>query len=235
MSTSVSVSDASPEEAAAAGAVAGGLGHEATPALEFACDVAEPQARWLETFWFTTLHRKHADVVASLQELLDGQRRVLVRSKADADAESFAATWQKAVATALKKVEMEDLGAMNAADLWETIPDTDDSGRGKCDLAALEKELQVRGRPDAAATSCTLPHARYTVPRRPAATHVQVKAVFCIGTAEAHGPKAHDHVFLVGAKPKLAKKCFKLRNLLSHYHWRLSGRDVAFESMTSKR
>jgi hypothetical protein len=36
------------------------------------------------------------------------------------------------------------------------------------------------------------------------------------------------HVFLVGDSKKLEKKCFVLRNLLSHYHWRLSGRDVSF-------
>jgi hypothetical protein len=36
------------------------------------------------------------------------------------------------------------------------------------------------------------------------------------------------HVFLVGESKKLEKKCFVLRNLLSHYHWRLSGRDVSF-------
>ena len=33
---------------------------------------------------------------------------------------------------------------------------------------------------------------------------------------------------------KLQKKTFVLRNLLSHYHWRLSGRDVAFEQMVAK-
>jgi hypothetical protein len=31
------------------------------------------------------------------------------------------------------------------------------------------------------------------------------------------------HVFLVGNPKKLEKKCFVLRNILSHYHWRLSG------------
>jgi hypothetical protein len=31
------------------------------------------------------------------------------------------------------------------------------------------------------------------------------------------------HVFLVGNAKKLEKKCFILRNILSHYHWRLSG------------
>jgi len=36
------------------------------------------------------------------------------------------------------------------------------------------------------------------------------------------------HVFLVGDAKKLEKKCFVLRNMLSHYHWRLSGTDVVF-------
>jgi hypothetical protein len=38
------------------------------------------------------------------------------------------------------------------------------------------------------------------------------------------------HVFLVGDAKKLEKKCFVLRNMLSHYHWRLSGTDVSFSS-----
>lgn len=33
------------------------------------------------------------------------------------------------------------------------------------------------------------------------------------------------HVYLVGPKAKLDKKCFTLRNMLSHYHWRMSGKD----------
>mmetsp|Transcript_5457 Transcript_5457/g.11962 ORF Transcript_5457/g.11962 Transcript_5457/m.11962 type:complete len:196 (+) Transcript_5457:201-788(+) len=36
------------------------------------------------------------------------------------------------------------------------------------------------------------------------------------------------HVYLVGDAKKLEKKCFDLRNLLSHYYWRLSGKDVTF-------
>jgi hypothetical protein len=36
------------------------------------------------------------------------------------------------------------------------------------------------------------------------------------------------HVFLVGDAKKVEKKCFVLRNMLSHYHWRLSGTDVAY-------
>ena len=37
------------------------------------------------------------------------------------------------------------------------------------------------------------------------------------------------HVFLVGDTKKLEKKCFPIRNLLRHYHWRLSGMDVSFQ------
>ena len=38
----------------------------------------------------------------------------------------------------------------------------------------------------------------------------------------------HDngHVYLVGARPKIQKKCLVIRNILSHYYWRLSGKEV---------
>jgi len=42
-----------------------------------------------------------------------------------------------------------------------------------------------------------------------------------------------DHVLLVGDEKKLEKKVFDIRNMLSHYHWRLSGTDVTFEKATS--
>lgn len=179
------------------------VAEEAT--LESVLTVSEPEARWLEAFWFSTYRRKNPGGEASLQELASGDRRVLLQARAESGCSSaqFSEQWTKAAVTALKKVEVEDLGAMDAAHLWETIPEVDSSGRGRADLAGLENELQV-------------------------------KAVFCIGTPEEHGKKAHGHVFLVGAKTKLAKKAFVIRNLLSHYHWRLSGRDVAFEEMVKK-
>ena len=37
--------------------------------------------------------------------------------------------------------------------------------------------------------------------------------------------KKGGHVYLVGDAKKLEKKVFAMRNLLSHYHWRLSGTD----------
>mmetsp|Transcript_2731 Transcript_2731/g.4114 ORF Transcript_2731/g.4114 Transcript_2731/m.4114 type:complete len:180 (+) Transcript_2731:121-660(+) len=41
------------------------------------------------------------------------------------------------------------------------------------------------------------------------------------------------HVLLVGDAKKLEKKVFVIRNMLSHYHWRLSGTDVSFDKKTS--
>ena len=35
--------------------------------------------------------------------------------------------------------------------------------------------------------------------------------------------KNGGHVYIVGDSKKLEKKVFALRNLISHYHWRLSG------------
>ena len=53
---------------------------------------------------------------------------------------------------------------------------------------------------------------------------LSVKVVFC----------EDGHVLLAGSKPKLAKKCVVLRTMLTHYHWRLSGRDVSFGEMTAR-
>ena len=40
------------------------------------------------------------------------------------------------------------------------------------------------------------------------------------------------YTMVVYLQAKLQKKCFALRNVISHYHWRLSGRDVSFATMT---
>ena len=180
-------------------------------AREAASRAAEGQALWLSAFWFPQQQRKHG--VALKRE---GRSGVRVTGAARFDepdavvgkmresnrtqvqwaesAVAFEDHWRKQICAALKKVEVEDLGAMDAARLWESIPEEDGAGRGRNDLAEIEKELSV-------------------------------KVCFC----------EDAHVLLVGAKAKLQKKAFVLRNLLSHYHWRLAGRDVAFEAMTEKR
>ena len=153
--------------------------------------VAEGEAQWLVANWCGNQQRKHG-VSFGLQ----GRSRMRVEgppTSPEQSAAQYEAHWSKQIAAAVKKVDVENLGPMNAAELWEAIPEEDSAGRGRRDLAALEKELGV-------------------------------KVCFC----------DNGSVLLVGAKAKLQKKCFVLRNLLSHYHWRLSGSDVAFETMTSR-
>ena len=58
--------------------------------------------------------------------------------RADADEQ-----WRKAVASAVKKIDVEDLGDMSAPSLLSTIPDEDAAGRGMRDLRKIEKELSV--------------------------------------------------------------------------------------------
>ena len=105
-------------------------------------------------------------------------------------------------------------------------------------LSTKEKRLGVSlkkadvddlGPMDAAALLASIPEAdadgRGLADLRGTEARLGVKVAFC----------SNGHVLLVGPKAKLAKKCSALRNLLSHYHWRLSGRDVAFETMTASK
>jgi len=161
-------------------------------AREASARAAEGLAQWLVTHWTPAQSCKQPSVRFELHE----PSRVLVSTAAATNATAFEAEWHKAIEGVLKKVEVEDLGEMDAQRLLASIPETDADGRGLHDLRLLERELSV-------------------------------KVVFCAPPC--------THVLLVGAKAKLSKKCFVLRNLLSHYHWRLSGRDVAFEAMTATR
>jgi hypothetical protein len=157
-------------------------------AREAALRVAEGHAHWLLAFWAGGQQRKHPGLQVSIESCTS------LRVEAPDNGSGVEAELRRAAKTALKKVDVEDLGPMDAAQLWDCIPEEDGNGRGRQDLRKVEKELSV-------------------------------KVVFCAPPG--------THVLLVGAKPKLAKKCFVLRNLLSHYHWRLSGRDVAFDAMTA--
>ena len=162
-------------------------------AREAAATAAEGEAAWLLAFWAGTQQRKHG--VRCERVGRSGVRVAGPPATPEERAAEFEERWGKQLFAALKKVEVDDLGPMEAPRLWEAIPEDDGAGRGRRDLAAMERELSV-------------------------------KVVFCEGSGR---------VLLVGARPKLAKKCFAMRNLLSHYHWRLSGRDVAFETMAAAR
>ena len=162
-------------------------------AKAIAATTAEGEARWLALFWTHTHERKQG-----VRFEWRGRSGVKIDGAPGTPEESVAAfeeRWTKLILAAVKKIEVEDLGKMEAQQLWEAIPEEDGAGRGRKDLATMQKDLSVA-------------------------------VVFC---------ESNGHVLLVGAKAKLSKKCFAIRNLLSHYHWRLSGRDVAFETMTASK
>ena len=146
-------------------------------------------SHWLAAFWIPSQQRKHPHATFRLLLMTAKQQQQqqpepqlqIINENSNEDVTYY---WEKRLTTAVKKIVVEDLGDMDAAALWETIPDeTDSQGRGRQDLVAMQNELQV---------------------------HVE----FC---------KSNKHVYLVGPKVKLTKKCITLRNVLSHYHWRLSG------------
>ena len=54
-------------------------------------------------------------------------------------------------------------------------------------------------------------------------SRLPVRDLTFVPTASTTWRSDDGHVLLVGSKAKLQKKCVQLRNLLSHYHWRLTG------------
>eukprot|EP00977_Amphora_coffeiformis_P007957 scaffold1793_cov173-Amphora_coffeaeformis.AAC.12 len=139
---------------------------------------------WIEVYWLPTQRRKNPLVEWNWTDGGDVLQVTSPTTTASATTTSIMESIQKQLITAMKKVQIEDLGDMNAMELYETIPLQDAQGRGREDLERMQKESNV---------------------------HVEF--------AE------NQHVYLVGQKQKLSKKCITLRNVLSHYHWRLSGKD----------
>lgn len=144
---------------------------------------------WIKAHGLVALRRKNSALVAEwmlTDEALQVTTAETITSSHTTTADAMDSL-QRQLDNTLKKVEVEDLGDMNALELWNRIPLQDDNqGRGRKDLARMQKELHV---------------------------HVEF--------AE------NGHVYLVGPKAKLTKKCITLRNVLAHYHWRLSGKDNA--------
>lgn len=162
---------------------------EVAPAAEGATREALGRAAWLEAFWMPAQQRKHPRYKLEIKKTTVS---VLAKTE-DSDGGSLApkepdmkgiTDWNKLIQTALKKIQVEDLGELAAQDLLASIPVEDREGRGQKDLEKLEKQLSV-------------------------------KVVFL-----------EDHILLVGAKVKLEKKCLVIRNVLSHYYWRLKGKQI---------
>lgn len=133
--------------------------------------------QWWETFQKSSFVRKHPDWNVSRPS-----SEVLRIEGANDDN-----TVENKIRSAMKKIQIEDLGNMQATDLRASIPEDDAQGRGMRDLREMEKKMSI-------------------------------KIVF-----DDDG----GHVYLVGDTKKLEKKAFVIRNLLSHYHWRLFGKDVS--------
>jgi nitrate reductase NapAB chaperone NapD len=163
---------------------------------------AHALVQWLLAHHFPSKIRKlshhynkaSASKSASLSATSPHRGKVLVVLESHTDETLDESDWQKRTFQTIKKINVEDLGNMNAKELQQSIPMNDSDGRGMADLQNLEKKLSV-------------------------------KVVFDHVTG---------HVLLVGDEKKLGKKVFVIRNMISHYHWRLSGKDVAFDKATGK-
>jgi len=139
---------------------------------------------WWKTYQKPGFLRKYPDCI-----VVDSPSEVL-RIRGGKDTEGVV---ENKIRLSMKKINVEDLGKMQATDLLASIPNEDPQGRGLRDLRDMEKKLSV-------------------------------KIIF-----DGSG----GYVYLVGDAKKLEKKVFAIRNLLSHYHWRLSGTDVSSKNLCS--
>ena len=79
---------------------------------------AEGQAQWLQAHWFTAQQRKHGVTFAVVDRtkvhvLQASSEAAADEAVADDAAAAFEAHWRKAITSAVKKVEVEDLGDMD--------------------------------------------------------------------------------------------------------------------------
>ena len=163
-----------------------------------------------------------------------GGKTNAAKQEAEATAAEGQAQWLLAFwAPTLKKkhpeVQVTVVGRSTIRVAGELGSDGDEAWPKLIATALKKADVDDLGEMDAAALLASIPetdgNGRGLQDLRAMEKDLGVKVVFC----------ANKHVLLVGPKAKLQKKCFALRNLLSHYHWRLSGRDVAFETMTATR
>ena len=199
------------------------------------------QAQWLSRYWLEVQVRRAEGAVAiSIVEggaggeggegERDDDAAVVVFAHAGAgaacDEPAFCAHWAKQLGTALKKVDVEDLGAMDAAELLFNVREDE---KGFADLTAAEEAEKVLvffegaegfygGSGGGGGGDDAL---------------VGGAAGGGGGRRGAGGKRKGGHVKLVGQKKKLERKCGDLRNMLSHYHWRMSGQDVAWDDMVA--
>ncbi|KAG7374193.1 hypothetical protein IV203_013288 [Nitzschia inconspicua] len=104
--------------------------------------IALAQAAWLTTFWISALRRKHPNADIKM----DGTTLQVVKGRDDSEEEttSVSVEWNKLLQKELKRLHVEDLGYLDAVELWATIPEEDKESRGRKDLERLEQQLSVK-------------------------------------------------------------------------------------------
>lgn len=117
--------------------------------------------------------------------------------------------YEKSIRSTLKKIVVDDLGHLNATELLPTIPKIDPEGRGLDDLLAIERKLNVK-------VVFDVVHVMNDNSNDADDDDVNESHSNSSGT---------NHVLIVGDAKKIEKKVFVIRNMISHYHWRLSGKD----------
>ena len=140
--------------------------------------------------------------------------------------------WERKVNKALKNIVEQDLGAMDATMLIMALQE---STSGLCDLHALEKELGVVVlfcTLSSSETSLETDHPNLDSNSSSSSSQETAREKKKNNSQQFYTP---EHVYLIGLQKKLDKKCGDIRNLLTHYHWRMSGRDLSFEEMTAKK
>jgi hypothetical protein len=152
---------------------------------------------------------------------------ILDMASTSSDMTPFATTsqveWEKSLTKELKKLIVEDLGPLQAHELWNTIPEQDDKdGRGRKDLVRIEQELNVK----VVFVTMSPDNDHHPTNNNNDNKLENDQDSFLSSQQQKHHPPYQNHVLLVGAKAKLAKKCFVLRNILAHYYWRLTGQEV---------
>ena len=144
--------------------------------------------------------------------------------------------WERKVDKALKNIVVQDLGDLDATMLIMALQE---STSGLSDLQALEKELGV------VVLFCTLSSSETSSetssqtdqpnPERSSSSSSSQETTREKKKNNNQQFYTSEHVYLIGLQKKLDKKSGDIRNLLTHYHWRMSGRDLSFEEMTAKK
>ena len=183
--------------------------------------VAAALLEWWISYQSTSLIRKTSAVVQIIGTKSNDSvlvLQVLVAKDNDADDEERTATTTKiedTIRASVKKIEVEDLGAMNAAELVVSMRITT-TVSCKDNNSHHHHHSSTNGNSTPKKQQQPQPqqpgiHDLHTLEQQ-----LRVKVVF---------NTTNGHVYLVGDAKKLAKKVYPIRNILRHYHWRLSGQE----------